>query len=250
MEGPVGQRIDVLRQLASRPPAPRGPGDIRPILVREWQRCMAVGLGAAIAVVVVTVIATMVVDPSLTNAVGLAGLVAATVVFIVLTRVLSARRLVPAYRVMAEATRGLARRWEAIDGGAIPTSTAEGLARLGDRTDDRSVSLRLWSMLASWDHLPDARRLIDAWHPADPSAIAYRDRAVALVAQPRAALDRTAAEAVIARIADEQDARAAMVALAIQEALDAEVAHRDPFPPLLAIAHQMPGDWRGAMKAR
>jgi len=243
-------RVSVLRQLVTRAPARRGPGDIQPVLIREWQGCTRPALVVAAMVLVAAAVVGARADEWAVLVTSVVAIMTAPLLGVVTARLLARRRLFPAYRVVAEATRGLERRWKAIDGKGIPATAAEGLVRLGHRTDDQAMSLRLWSCISGWDHLDEARDLIAAWQPSDPASIAYRDRAAVIVAPARGTLNRGEAEQAIARISDSDDALRAMVSMAIQLALEEETAGRDPFLPLLAIAGEVPKAWQEGTKTR
>ena len=245
----MGQRIEGLGFLVGAAPAQRGPGDLRPALVREWQRCLRPAAAVGLVTLISAGIGVFVAPPDASWSCALFA-VCGSVASAGLARLLSRRRLLPAYRVMAEVARGLEQRWRAIDGGGIPETAAEGIARVGDRTDDPAVSMRLWCLLWGWDHLDEARDLIAAWQPSDPASLAYRDRTAVMVAPVRGMLNRGDAEQAIARITEPDDALRARVSLAVGLALDEEAAGRDPFPPLLAIADELPKAPVGEIRPR
>jgi len=233
----AGGSGSVVRGLLLPAPARRGPGDLRPLLVREWQRCMRpAALMGVLLFALAFAIGTMA-PTSVFLVLCIAGLGASWLTVAVVARALARQRLNPANRVIAATMLSLAGRWRDFDGGGIPKDGAEGLARAGERTDDRATSLRVWSLMNGWARLDEAAALLRAWTPVEPSAVAYRLRCLVILDRdPSLRVSPHDIERAIAAITDPADALAARLSFALEQAVRLDAAGSDPFPPILAVA--------------
>jgi hypothetical protein len=212
---------------------PRFPGDLASEVAREIRRSFRWAVAALVCVAALGI--AMVALPPSPDAIG-GGLVltlfgapiAATVLRLLVLR----RRAIPAGQVLAWQAERQIREWSEIDGGDLPATPDEGLARLEGRTDDLASIWRVVLLTSAKRH-EEARAALASWRPIDPTFRARRERANSVLDFADGTDDLGPVWEAAGRLLDESDRRDQEVALHVEVARRKAVRGEDPLPELV-----------------